>query len=260
MARKRKKYRYISNGCAKPSDPIRNFRLIGGNQLKSLDCRFNDVIRVEIPEDMVLEKYSCDGYSTTEDTRTLEELKYNVIVRFKDGFVRRPDFEQRQPDESILDGISEKLREEGYYLTDDAYLDKHDYQAHMDRIADAAEERDKKAEELKKQLDARQCRVHELEYMEPKILLKIIELYVRENHKRSTTRDEAVKALVELSSDANEANKVIARHLGESTSLEERLEWVKKNFDAQIFSATDRDVKTDYMVLLQAIIDVKWRR
>ena len=260
MARKRKKYRYISNGCAKPSDPISNFRLIGGNQLKSLDCRFNDVIRVEIPDDMVLEKYACDGYSTTEDTRTLEELKYNVIVRFKDGFVRRPDFEQRQPDESILDGISEKLREEGYYLTDDAYLDKHDYQAYMDRIADAAEERDKKAEELKKQLDDRQCSVHELEYMEPKILLKIIELYVRENRKRSTTRDEAVKALVELSSDANEANKVIARHLGESTSLEERLEWVKKNFDAQIFSATDRDVKTDYMVLLQAIIDAKWRR
>lgn len=214
MARKRKKYRYISNGCAKPSDPISNFRLIGGNQLKSLDCRFNDVIRVEIPDDMVLEKYSCDGYSTTEDVRTLEELRYNVIVRFKDGFVRRPDFEQRQPDESILDGISEKLREEGYYLTDDAYLDKHDYKAYMDRIADAAEERDKKAEELKEQLDDRKCSVHELEYMEPKILLKIIELYVREKRKSNVTREEAVKALVELSTDTDAADEVIAKHLG----------------------------------------------
>lgn len=209
MARKRKKYRYISNGCAKPSDPISNFRLIGGNQLKSLDCRFNDVIRVEIPDDMVLEKYSCDGYSTTEDARTLEELKYNVIVRFKDGFVRRPDFEQRQPDESILDGISEKLREEGYYLTDDTYLDKHDYKAYMDRIADAAEERDKKAEELKEQLDARKCSVHELEYMEPKILLKIIELYVHEKRKSNVTREETVKALVELSEDIDAADEVI---------------------------------------------------
>jgi len=35
---------------------------------------------VNLPDDLVLEKWSCDPYSTTEDERTLDELGYDLLV------------------------------------------------------------------------------------------------------------------------------------------------------------------------------------
>jgi hypothetical protein len=257
MGRKRKRYRYISNGGAKPSDPISNFRLIGGNQLKSLDCRFNDVIRIEIPNDMVLDKYSCDNYSTTDDTRTLEELKYNVMVRFKNGFVRRPDFEERKPDELILSDISDRLLKEGYYLTNEAYLDEYEYKACLDKIADEAEKRDEKAEELKAQLDNKQCSVHELKNEEPDVLLKIIELYVREKRKDNKIKEneKITKTLIELAESVEAADEIIAGYLGENSTIEERFEWLKKTYDASVFTTKNKSVKDDYDFLLRVIVN-----
>ena len=74
-----KKYRYISCGIAKSTDKISDFRLIGRNQLFPEE---RVVIRVIIPDDLKLSKYSCDNYSTTKDSRTLEELGCDNILTF----------------------------------------------------------------------------------------------------------------------------------------------------------------------------------
>lgn len=73
-----KKYRYISCGIAKSTDKISDFRLIGRSQLFPEE---RVVIRVIIPDDLKLSKYSCDNYSTTEDSRTLEELGCDIMVK-----------------------------------------------------------------------------------------------------------------------------------------------------------------------------------
>lgn len=73
-----KKYRYIGCGIAKSTNKISDFRLIGGNQLSPEE---RVVLRVVIPDDLKLSKYSCDNYSTTEDPRTLEELGCDVMIR-----------------------------------------------------------------------------------------------------------------------------------------------------------------------------------
>lgn len=75
----RKKYRYILNGCVLGKDKICDYRLIGGNNIKApYDGAM--AIRVNIPEDLELEKWNCDPYSTTYDERTLDELGYDVLV------------------------------------------------------------------------------------------------------------------------------------------------------------------------------------
>ena len=73
-----KKYRYISCGIAKSTDKISDFRLISGSQLFPQE---RVVLRVIIPDDLKLSKYSCDSYSTTEDSRTLEELGCDIMVK-----------------------------------------------------------------------------------------------------------------------------------------------------------------------------------
>ena len=63
----RKKYRYILCGIVNPTDKIKIFRLIAANCLGNR----TSAIRIPIPKDMILEKWSCDNYSTTFDERTL---------------------------------------------------------------------------------------------------------------------------------------------------------------------------------------------
>lgn len=76
---KRKRYRYILCGLVKGTDKISDFRLIAANNVKP-EYHEDGAIKVEIPEDMVLEKWSCDPYSTTRDARTLDELGYDVVI------------------------------------------------------------------------------------------------------------------------------------------------------------------------------------
>ena len=80
MGTPRKRYRYIFCGLVKPTDPISDFRLVSAvtaaNMMESRNC-----IRVEIPADLELERFSCDTYSTTYDKRTLKELHAVVYDR-----------------------------------------------------------------------------------------------------------------------------------------------------------------------------------
>ena len=74
----KKIYRYITCGVIHPTDKVSDFRLIGINQVYGE----SDAIRIEIPDDLKLEKWSCDCYSTTEDKRTIADLNPAVVIRF----------------------------------------------------------------------------------------------------------------------------------------------------------------------------------
>lgn len=74
----RKRYRYITNGVVIGEHKICGYRLIASTNMRSEYKRV--AIRVNIPSDLVLEKWSCDPYSTTDDERTLDELGYDVMI------------------------------------------------------------------------------------------------------------------------------------------------------------------------------------
>lgn len=95
---RRPRYRYITNGTAVGSNPISDFRLIGGNNMLET-YHGATALRVELPRDMKLTKYDCDPYSTTEDSRTLEALGYDVMVRDnkKGKWVIRNEFKGMRP-------------------------------------------------------------------------------------------------------------------------------------------------------------------
>ena len=71
----RKHYRYVCCGVCGPTEPVSHFRLIGGTNVG----HESSVVRIEIPDDMKLEKW--DLYSTTNDERLLKELNPRVMVR-----------------------------------------------------------------------------------------------------------------------------------------------------------------------------------
>lgn len=110
-------YRYITCGAVNPSDKISKFRLVCNRQIK------DDAIRVRLPDDLILEKYNCDNYSTTDDSRTLEELGYDIICKIDGKWKVMNDLKDYQPHE-----FSDILREKyGYYITNLGYLSKEKY-------------------------------------------------------------------------------------------------------------------------------------
>ena len=48
---------------------------------------------------MVLEKWSCDSYSTTNDTRTLRELNAHAVAKINGRYVIHDELFQWQPHE-----------------------------------------------------------------------------------------------------------------------------------------------------------------
>lgn len=84
-----KRYRYITCELVSPDDHINKFRLIGPSNLTG-----DDGIRIELPDDIKLEKWSCDPYSTTEDKRTIRELNPVVMVRVNNKLVHHKELEK----------------------------------------------------------------------------------------------------------------------------------------------------------------------
>lgn len=72
------RYRYITCGITAPDDALNKYRLIGAINIGSQ----SSAIRVTLPDDIELEKWDPDGYSTTTATIKLRELDPKVIVRF----------------------------------------------------------------------------------------------------------------------------------------------------------------------------------
>ncbi|PAF27320.1 hypothetical protein CHH61_04110 [Shouchella clausii] len=88
--RKQPRYRYEVGGLLTGSDPISRARLFSGTGMPK-SYHGSIALRICIPEDLDLtndhqkEYFAANGgykrYSTTSDTRTLDELGYDVIVR-----------------------------------------------------------------------------------------------------------------------------------------------------------------------------------
>lgn len=80
------RYRYILSRNCKPSDSICDFRLISHREIGAVAREAGrSFYRVCIPSDLQLEKYSCDPYATTNDTRTIGELGFDIIMTMWDG-------------------------------------------------------------------------------------------------------------------------------------------------------------------------------
>jgi hypothetical protein len=73
------RYRYILADTPSLKGSISNFKLYPGNKLGPM---VNLLVRVHIPEDMELTRRSYAYYSVTKDDRTLEDLGYDVLVKF----------------------------------------------------------------------------------------------------------------------------------------------------------------------------------
>lgn len=92
------RYRYILTGVVKGSDKISDFRLIGGKHIKA-EYKSASGLRVQIPDDLLLEKWSFDVYSTTDDSRTLDELGYDVMIWNGKKWVKHNELKGLNPHE-----------------------------------------------------------------------------------------------------------------------------------------------------------------
>lgn len=70
-------------------------------------------------------------------------------------------------------------------------------------------------------------------------------------------RDE-IKTLIELSTSFEKADAILEKYTT-YRSDEERIAYLQGLFDCEVVGRTVSDVHTDYVALLTAIVDKKWR-
>ena len=171
---KRTKYRYIGNGHCKSTDPISNYRLLGACKLHTLSS--SSYIRVKIPDDLELIKWECDEYSLTEDSRTISELGYDVIVKINGKWKVKNELKCIP-----LYRISAKMHELGYAITkENGYLPIPEYAQYLRDLELSLEKAKEDAKNYKKALDSHEICVDDLEYLDKKDILRVLKLYVQE--------------------------------------------------------------------------------
>lgn len=67
-----------------------------------------------------------------------------------------------------------------------------------------------------------------------------------------------VKSLIELATSFEKADDIIEKYTPFKTDLE-KIAYLSGMFDCKIISRTVSDVHTDYVALLTAIVNQKWR-
>ena len=67
-----------------------------------------------------------------------------------------------------------------------------------------------------------------------------------------------IKTLIELATSFEQADEIIKKHT-DFSSDEERIAYLKGMFDCKILGRNVRDAHTDYVALLTAIVNQKWR-
>lgn len=79
----RNKYRYISIAGRNdsPNTPISKYYLCAKFTREYTDIRSAVVLRITIPDDLIMEKLSCEDYSTTEDKRTLTDFETMPVMK-----------------------------------------------------------------------------------------------------------------------------------------------------------------------------------
>ena len=87
------RHRYIFTGLASGDEPIKHFRLISSCTKYSL----GSFIRVNIPDDLELDHFPGDGYSTTNDMRSLDQLGYDCYFLFKGEWRKFNELKKYKP-------------------------------------------------------------------------------------------------------------------------------------------------------------------
>lgn len=164
------RYRYIASGLARFSDPISQFRLLSANQLNGIHT--HSVIRVKIPDGVPL--YKDDGYSECPDSRTLEDLGCDILVRINGHYKVRNDLKHLS-----LSEIGDWLSNNGYFITFNGYTDKIGYKKWMKQLEEKYIERHNYAVEMKAKMEENPAYISYLT-SDPATLQEIIKLYVSE--------------------------------------------------------------------------------
>ena len=81
------RHRYIFCGLVNGTDKASNFRLIRSIRRYNL----GDVVRINVPDDMDIDHFPYDGYDTTDEERTLDELGWDAYI-FYEGRWRKFNF------------------------------------------------------------------------------------------------------------------------------------------------------------------------
>lgn len=111
------RYRYITCGLVSPDEPVSHFRLIAGRNLDKV----GSAIRITLPDDTPLCKYSCDPYSTCEDDSLLiKDCQPILMVRINGRLRHMPGiWPEHQPHEVYQEMIQRGWR---YSLQEKTYL------------------------------------------------------------------------------------------------------------------------------------------
>lgn len=164
------RYRYIASGLARFSDPISQFALLSANQLNGIHT--HSVIRVKIPDGVPL--YKDGEYSECPDSRTLEDLGCDILVRINGHYKVRNDLKHLS-----LSEIGDWLSNNGYFITFNGYTDKIGYKKWMKQLEEKYIERHNYAVEMKTKMEENPAYISCLT-SDPATLQEIIRLYVSE--------------------------------------------------------------------------------
>lgn len=124
----RKTYRYILNGRIDINKPICEYKLVSQNHFPN---DTNIAVRFLLPDDMKVSQEKGSSYSHTEDTRTLEELGAEIVVKMNGRWKPSPfDISLRTTQPYLVHDIMVK---NGYYISYYGYLDAARYKYFIDQ-------------------------------------------------------------------------------------------------------------------------------
>ena len=87
------KHRFIFSGLVSGEDKISDYRLISSVRRYSL----GQCVCVNIPDDMEINHYPGDGYSTVDDDRTLDELGWDCYFLYKGRWRKFNELKKYKP-------------------------------------------------------------------------------------------------------------------------------------------------------------------
>lgn len=130
------RYRYIFSGGVKATNNIARYRLLDKQKMQGV----SHVIRVEISDDAILEKWDCDEYSTWDSSNAndyqLSELNPKICVKINGRWAILEDATNewlggKEMEDAIHDSIKEKYHQVPVYNI--GYLTTEQYKWYRDQ-------------------------------------------------------------------------------------------------------------------------------
>jgi hypothetical protein len=91
------RHRYIFCGSAVGTDKLSDFRLIAKLVDRRIERGWWHCVRVNIPDDVELEHWNGDSYSTTTCEKTLEEVGYDCYIRYRNKWLKVNELKPYEP-------------------------------------------------------------------------------------------------------------------------------------------------------------------